>query len=459
MRIRRDIAIQSILKHQDSFLKILDHINNNSGVLDIPSSLYLKLYHKDIYLKAESQNDINAHQHLSVESLIENGIFVYHNRHTGNLTLDNTIFELLRFIDVSRARELNREDFENLRGHIEQAVKNVMKYSFGSEQYNDSMMSFHSIMNETLSKFRSNVEKLVKKVEDISVKYKAFESNEKVSFIELYEKVQFLYRRYVLPCYDFISPNLQLVSKQSFSESLDALIDFHHEQGSDAVANQLGFNKTAVTSYFKDVAELENKLKQYSNRLETDRNFFISVESAFTALMNDIDELRHGKKKGFMLSENSPFFLNFKSLDGLSTHKMKFDSGLKWKKEKSIKGFKEYLKGLEDIELTKRSSVSKKIQPLPINIEPDEDRKKDIAEIISEFEPSSFNLDIHQYLNNILKVHLDDFSLVDVLFGLECVYDLYEQEIVMNSYEIHRLSDDKYFLTYLPIKLQETLNV
>lgn len=459
MRIRRDILIQSILKHQRSFFKILDYINENSGVLEIPSSIYLNIYHKEICPKAMAQNDINIQTHLSVESLVENGIFVYYNKHTGNLSIANQVYELLRFIDVSRARELNREDFANLRAHIEQTVNNVMQYEVGTEQYHDAMTAFHSVINETLSKFRSNVEKLVIKVEDIAIEYKDFEENKNASFIELYEKVRHLYQKYVLPCYDFVSPSIQLISRKSFSESLNSLIEFHQEMGNESVANQIGFNKTAVTSYFKDVSELENKLKQYSNRLETDRRFFMSVESAYSCLMENINELRHGKKRGFLLSETAQFFSNYKSLDGLSSHNLQYDSDLQWEREVSIKRFTEYLKGLDDLELCDSANQAKDLKPLPINIDPDKHRKIVIARIVNEIDSGCFKKNIHTYLSEELENCLDDYSLVDVLFGLECVHSLYNQDIVMTGYRHERLTDDRYFLDYLPIKVMEFSNV
>lgn len=457
MKIRRDVIVQSILKYQRSFLQILDYINKNSGVLETPVTLYLNLYAKEIIVEAENKNDINAHNQLSIESLVESGIFVYHNKNTGMLVLDNAIFELLRFIDVSRARELNREDFEVLRGHIELTIKNVVKHSVDSEQYQDAMQAFYSVMNETLSKLRSNVEKLVTKVDEIAVEYKIFESNGRLSFIELYEKVQFLYRRYVLPCYEFISPSLQLVSKQGFSQSIDELIEYHQEQGFDSVANMIGFNKTAITSYFKDISELEGKLKQYSNRLESDRNFFISVENAYTALMESVQELRHGKQRRFLLSHDSKFFSHYKYLDGLSTHKAKFDSGLRWQKDKSIKRFKEYLRFIDEIQV--ESSRSPILISLPAEIDLEEERKIQVAEMVYTLELAGITKDVHKYLYEILSSSLSEFSMVDILFALECVHDIYDQEIVTSSFEQSGLSDDKYYLSYLPITILESTNV
>ena len=457
MRVRRDIIVQSILKHQKSFFKILDYINKNAGVLEIPVTLYLKLYNKEILTEARIQSDINTHNHLSIESLVENGVFVYHNKNTGHLMLDSIIFDLLRFIDVSRARELNREDFENLRGHVELTVSNVLKHPVGTVEYDDAMQTFYSIMNETLSKIRSNVEKLVAKVEVIAQEYKAFEDNRQVSFIELYEKVQFLYRRYVLPCYEFISPSIQLISKWSFSQSLDELISYHHEQGAESVANMVGYNKTAITSYFKDISELENKLKQYSSGLESDRNFFISVENAYSALMNDIQSLRHGKQKGFLLSTDSQFFSHFKSLDGLSTHRAKFNAGLKWKKDKSIQRLKAFLTSLDDIKI--KTKVDGPIKPLPDEVEPEEERKILIAEFVNRLELIESQQDLHVYLYESLSEAFSDFTLIDLLFGIECIHDLYDEEIVNKSFEQFRLEDDEYYITYLPIAIQETYNV
>lgn len=457
MRVRRDIVVQAIINNQKSFFKILDYINEHSGVLEVPDSFYLKLYTKEIFTESETRGDHNAQSYLNIESLVENGIFVYHNKNTGMLALDNAIFELLKFIDVARARELNSEDFELLRGSIELSVNNIMIHDVGSEKYNDAMKAFYVSMNETLSKIRANVEKLVAKVDEIAVEFKLFENAGKVSPIELYEKVVFLYQRYVLPCYEFISPSIQLISKKSFSQAVDELIEFHQESGELTIANTISFNKTAITSYFKDVSELEAKLKQYSNHLESDRNFFISIENAYSALMDSVFTLRHGKQKSFMLSHSDAFFDNYSCMDGLSSHSSKFEPLLNWNIDKTPKRFKEYLRFIEAQEF--KYTPHNKLKPLPQEIDIDEERKIVIAKHVSSLCLGDDKFDIHKYLQNELQIRLDDFSLVDALFGLECVHDLYDEQIKSVSYERNRIEDDIYFFEYLPISLLESENV
>lgn len=457
MRVRRDIVVQAIIDYQKTFFKILDYINERSGVLEVPDSFYLKLYSNEIFRDSGAKGDANAQNYLNIESLVENGIFVYHNKDTGMLSLDNAIFELLKFIDVSRARELNREDFELLRGSVESAVKNTLRHDIGSESYQDAMKAFYVSMNETHSKIRTNVEKLVSKVDEVAVEFKLFENAGRGSFIKLYEKVVFLYQRFVLPCYEFISPTIQLVSKQSFSQAVDELIAFHQENGKAGIANSISFNKTAITSYFKDVAELEAKLKQYSNRLESDRNFFISIENAYTALMDSVRGLRHGKQKGFMLAHSDAFFDSYSCLDGLSSHSSKFDPLLNWRADKASRRFKEYLLFIEAQDSAQRQKIE--LKPLPQEIDLDEERSILVAEIVSALLFDDSIQDIHKHLQLTLTEKLSDFSLVDVLFGLECVHDLYDEELKATSYERARIEDDCYFLEYIPIAVLESEHV
>ena len=116
--------------------------------------------------------------------------------------------------------------------------------------------------------------------------------------------------------------------------------------------------------------------------------------------------------------------------------------------------FKEYLRGLEDIESTNNPSGAKRLKPLPIEFSLEEERKIKVSQVITTYKPESFGEDIHLFLNNELLVHLEDYSLIDVLYGLEAVHSLYGDIIVMTNYQRKQLSDDKYFLNYLPIKVE-----
>lgn len=458
MRIRRDVLVSAIIRYQNSFLKLLDAINTGSGGYDVPSSLYLHLYNKEILVEAAKQNDLNASEHLSIDSLHENGIFVYYSKHTGNLTLHQTIVDLLRYIDVTRARALNREDFELLRSQIESAVANVMRFDTGTEHYAEAMEAFNTVINETLSKFRGNVEKLMTRVEDVAIEYKKLEQREsKIDFVALYETVQYLYRKFVLPCYEFIDPRLQLISKRTFAQSLDDLIDFHEERDFQTVASQIGYSKTAVTSYFKDVGELEGKLKQYSNTLESERNFFISIENSFALLMKDVNELRHGKQKGYMLSNKSEIFGYFGCLDGIAQHSAKQEPTLHWTPHKTAQRFDEFLRVVNDKGDDSVAEKSVELVPVPDSIDIEVDRKIIVSNLLIQFNADDGN-DIHAQVYEYLKTNLESCDLMDLLYGLEVVYGEYEEQIANASYERKRLEDTQYFMEYLPIRLNRANN-
>lgn len=452
MRLHRDVVIESILKHQKSFFRILDYINENTGAKEVPASFYLNLYREEIQREAERIGDPNSYAHLSIASLLENGVFVYHNKSTGKIALNNTIIDLLQFIDVSRTRELSQKDLELLRANIETAVDGVMNTEFDTERYEDAMRAFYGAINESLSKMRGNVERLAVKVDAIAQDFKDYEENRNVPIAALYGKIQALYERYILPCYQFLNPDVQLVAKKTFSESMDALIRHHESRGAESTAHLIGYNKTSVSSYFKDISELETKLKHYSTRLEGDRKFYASVEAAYSILMESVNELRHGKQKGYLLNADSPVFSYFRSLDGIETHRAKFDAGLAWHPEKSISQLNEFL---ITIDAKSTSEHKKELKPLPDDIDLEEFRKIEVAGLVSSFDLNSEQDDIYDSVTQYLKDRLPDFSLVDLLFGMEYIHDLHDENIVITSYERASLDDGTYYLNYLPVALRK----
>ena len=458
MKINRDILIKTILEYQPTFLKLLDFINSSSGTREIPESLYLSLYSEEICKEANRKDDSQAPRILSIESLVEGGIFLYHNKGTGMLFMEAVIYDLLKFIDISRSRELNRKDFELLRSNLENAVSKIIEHSPDTEDYEGSLQAFHTVMSETLSKIRANVERLTQKVDKVAHNYQNFEDGASISILELYEKVEELYLLYVLPCFEFISPNMQMRAKSTFSQSVDELINYHEKHEMVSMSNSLGYSKTAVTAYFKDVSNLEAKLRQYTDRLESNRNFFISIEDAFSTLMESVGELRHGKQKNFKLNRKSEVFSHFNSLDGLSTMRAKFNKNLNWEPLRTERRFREFLLWVES-----KVQAPEKVALKPIDLNDieqiNEARIIQISNIVNQLSFSQDIKDVHLYLHSHFLGNLDDFSLIDVLYGLESVYAIYDKSIVARNIERKQIKDDTYFMMYLPIQIKENANV
>lgn len=456
MKLQRDVLLTSMLRYQDAFLSLLDYINQreNDGAYSVPSQLYYQHYTRTIIPKAEANRDYNAIRHLSMDSLLANGVFLKNEKQTGMLVMQSVIVDMLRFIDVKRARELSRKDFELMRANVEESVRQVTGAQVGSEDYRDAMLSYYEVMNSIHSKIKENAERLGIKVDELATEYKTLQSGTSdvlTNVNTLYDKVNHLYRRYVLPCFEFLNAT-PLVAKDTFSQAVDDIIDWHEGLGSEhaVTAQKIGFAKTAISSYYKDISEFERKLKLYSNSLEADRRTFISMEAAYTQLMESIDERRHGLGRGFKLTSDSLIFSHFSSLDGLLSQR--FKQKLKWEGARTVRRLQEYLNYIEFIEI---DTAEKTLKPVPVNISLESDRQELIGKRILKIKLPDGVTDVHYELHSLLFKELDDYSLMDLLFALESFIPLNMDKIVWLEADAKRVDDGTYYLTYLPIQWGE----
>ena len=67
--------------------------------------------------------------------------------------------------------------------------------------------------------------------------------------------------------------------------------------------------------------------------------------------------------------------------------------------------------------------------------------------------PTAVNIDdIHDLIDAHLRHSLDDFSLLDTLYGLEFFLPLLNKSCVRQSRQRQRLEDDNYYLDYISLQ-------
>lgn len=452
-KLNRDVAIKTLIDYKDSILKLIDYININDTGYEIPVAFYLNLYNTEIYELA--RDDAQAMRNLTVDSLVESKIFLEQNKKKGVLILERVVVDLLRFIDINRSKELTRKDFEHMRQQLESAVNIVLATEKGSREYRDAMRTFYEALNSVHSKIRENAERLKVKVDDIAVEYKSLGDRDAKNAFDLFDKVTDIYHQYVLPCFEFLNASNRLVEKENFSDSVDSLILWHEEAGGrySVVASSIQFSKNAIFSYYKDISEWERKLKQYSNSLEAERRNFIAIEAAFNGLMKEIESLRHGKIRGYKLTPEAEFFKHFTVLDGIESQNTKFQAKLNWQKDTTLRRFGEFHAYLETKAITRPRRIKKRPPPEP-NIE--DERKDLIANLVFSIDYPNEIPDIHKFLHQNLKVLLTDYSLIDLLYALECIYPEFESQIIWTEFPKREVSYQEYFLEYVPVTFKES---
>lgn len=449
MKVNRDVLITAIIKQQDAFFQLLDYIDNHDGSLEIPESLYINLYNRLIC----SDPDDRIHYQLSESSLIENGIFIHNDKHTGKITVERIIVDLLRFLDIKRTKELTHADFEHMRARLVSACEYVQSQPAGSQSYVDAMSNFNLLVSEIHSKIKENVNGLINQVDNIALDYKNYDAgNSSVSVFDLYERVSTLYNRYVIPCYEFINPKMEMIRTQTFSKSMDRLIAYHATDVDRLdVANIIQFRKTAITSYYKDIAALARKLEQFSNHLEKDRVYFLAIEGAYSNLIHSIIPLRHGQKRNKYLTSSAEVFSHHTALDGLTNQRAKFSSKFNWHYEKTQLRFKEYLN------LLLQKSIKPKVialKPLSGYFEPEQERQILISRLLSNVKMPEQVEDIHLFIYEILVAKLPDFQLIDILYGIEELIPMYDADEFYSEFSKNRITDDLYFLNYVVISFK-----
>lgn len=447
MRLNRDVLIQAIILHQSSFFRLLDYIDSHDGSNEFPANIYMKLYQEI----CQKENDTNICNHLSIASLLENGVFIHNDNNTGFITVESVIIELLRFLDVKRVRELTNIDLEQLRKRTLDAKNDVIASPFATESYQDALSAFNRLLSEIHSRIKANVASLTAQVETISNDYTALYAGESdQSVFDLYEKVSTLYSRYVVPCYEFIDPAMDMAKTETFSKAVQGLIDYHSEKvDAFEVATTLQFRKTAITSYYKDIESLERKLRLYSNQLESDRRYFLSIEGAYAQLMEALVPLRHGKQRNKYLTKDSPILQSIHSLDGLSEKKKTYSPRFNWPEANIARlRFKEYLNLIERQQVP---DGAKRIKTPLTKLNVEEERKIEISQLIfSSPMPSSIAC-IHHYLQDLLSEGLSNFGLADVLYGLESILPSLNQSHIHYVNEYDQIEDDFHYFKFLPI--------
>lgn len=456
MKLNRDVLVRAIIKHQHAFFKLLDHIDKQDGSSEVPEHLYITVYNNIICLDPDDPSQ----DHLTVSSLIDNGVFIHNDKNTGMITLERVIVDLLRFLDVNRAKELTKTDFENLRAQMMRIVGQVMSSKVGTQDYRDAMTAFNQLMSETHSKIKENVLGLISQVESLASEYKAYDSDStEISVVDLYEKVSVLNNRFVMPCYEFIDPVMEMSQTDTFSKAIEILIEYHSsdEMRQFDTANAIQFRKTAITSYYKDIAVLVQKLERFSSHLEKDRKYFLAFEASFNDLMDSIIPLRHGKKKNKYLKNSDNVFQEGCVFDGLITQKSRFSATLNWDEEITKLRFKEYLIVIKDKQIQSRPKKAG-LLPLPSNQNISQHRQILISKILyGEVLPNEI-ADVHRYIFELLGKKLADFQLFDVLYGLEAFLPAFgagqRQDLVKN-----RINDDNYYFEYVQLECKKEIDL
>jgi hypothetical protein len=450
MRINRDLLLIKILQFKPVFYKLLDEVENNGGSYEVKEQVYLELYNNEIV----TSDDEKAHIWLSMDCLIDNGIFVHHDKRNNSIVLQSFLIDMLRFIDIKRARELSATDFENIRVQMQKLHSALLECGgYGTEKYFEIMVSFNELMSDTLSKIKRNTETLFLQANTIGDLYSSLDENstDKVTANDLYDMIQKLFYKYVIPCQEFMDPNMQMQGKgvHNYSEYINFFMRYHADNNQHQVSADIGFRKTAIMSHYKDIKEILDNLSVYHQFLESDRKSYLAIESAYNELKGSVEELRHGKNVNKYLSSNLPIFKNINSFDGISNHKANQSQKINWYQEFTKIHFEEW----QRTKTSTKAEVVVNLTPMPINISEDKLRREKII-LLSMYHDFPENIgDVHMHLADWLKREIDDYQLFDLIIAVSVFLTSRTKSKIKYHREKNKVDDGKYYINYLRISV------
>ncbi|WP_131667690.1 hypothetical protein [Psychrobacter pygoscelis] len=450
MLINRDVLIGAVLKFKNDFFKFIDYINSQGGALEFPEAYYVRFYNQ----KVLSQDDASLKTILSLQSLLDGGIFTHRDKLKGSLVLSKVVYDLLIFLDVSRNKELSLAKFESLRTQMLDITTNIVSSEIGSDTYQEHLQLFWELISQILTTIKENIRVLHHKVDEVAEQYQLLDSGERKHNVnELYQLAQKLHERYVQPCLEFINPDLQLVNSLNFVQAVDYLIHYYRDDGNEALAIAIQYKLTAITSYYKDIRELSERLLAYLYSLSEERRYFMAIEQRFNELMETFVAFRHGGRKNLYLTPELEDIAEMRCFDGLSAHKQSFSVRFNRHPDKSMLQFKNYYEQIWRQPLKPKVDISQAPEA-PDNKQ--KQRKNRIMQLTTCLPTGESIEDIHELIDSHLRATLPDFTLLDTLYGLEFYLPLLNKNNITQSRQRARLEDETYYLEYLRLQYHQT---
>lgn len=445
MRVHRFLIIAKMLMHRNFSIRLLDEIGTNRGSFEISEHAYLDMYNQHIV----AEGDEKAIEWLGFDTMLENGIFVYNNKRNSTVVIPSFIVETLRFVDVGRARELSNADFENFRVILKSLHDAIVNAAIDSDDYKEAMVSlFELLSGEVLSKISHNVEILDAHKNALGelINTRTMGQESALTSEEIYKKIIHIYERFVVPFQDFMNPVKMMKGKgvYNFWEMLDGLIRHHSKIGKQDVATELGYLKISLTSFYKDTKRIVDDFRVYYEFMEKDRKSYLAIQSAYGALLGDLEELRHGKLINKFLPDDAAIMQHGEVFKGISNLRAVHAQKINWNQYTQLQ-FNEWKRVAGE---GGRRSSSADLKPVPKDIDISKERRKQISSMVFKKHIPDSVRDIHGFLHEWLSNELQDYTMLDLLRAFEIVKSLKKSKIFCHRTKA-RVDDGKFYLDYL----------
>ncbi|CAA0096245.1 Uncharacterised protein [BD1-7 clade bacterium] len=455
IKISRDRLIQLVLDYKEVFYTLIDYLDSKSTNNEIPQYLYIQEYNR-IIVTSENEKAIRT---LSLESLHKNGIIAHLDNQTGTLTLQSFVIEMIRFIDKKRIRELSQVDFELIRKTMQDLCEkfdNRLTISPTHSDYDEARITLFETIDNTLSRIQQNIEALTANTDDLGARYDDIDKQgfNSTDSMKLLDDAGNLYERFIQPCLEFLSPSIGMKQGQNtFTHSMERLSELHVNRGEPEIGERLRYKLTAIRSFYKDISEIEKRVKRYYRSLSEERLRYNAIEKAYNKLLESVTELRHGKLRGIRLPGNAEVFQDSTVFTGLKRQLNNQEGRLNWYDDNNALRLDEWITSALDKEV-----VTEDVTLIAVENTTDitEERYHMIMKLCMAKKWPPSDEDFVAYCHRWLSNELEDYHLRDLLVAYQYAHSLQKMMKRLN-FKLKKKSIifNNTFFTYLDCELRE----
>ncbi|GLX86995.1 hypothetical protein tloyanaT_32480 [Thalassotalea loyana] len=424
-------CIELFIKYKDVVFTLIDEMDFSEANYGVNLDLYNYECRKLIKLvgKVDPADAKRLAIAFEIDNLRHNGLIVGVDKkpNANKITFQTFFIDLFRHLDNKRVKSLSNSDYETIRVEFLSLLETFKRISITNEsnEFTEAYETLTQKLTDTLVLIKRNTDSLRGSAARLS-EYIDKLDNDKAEphsnpAIQKLEELTKLYERKVIPSIEFLNPNQPMEGGNTFVRLIRQIEDLLNEQ-QPKLAAYIQYRHIAITSYHKDIKEIQRALLSYYKRHKRSRDIFNAIEITFNKLKSESYQLHDGKmiNNKIPLSNVDSVIIKNNKLHGIKSFSNSFNAKICWDEENSISDLKELIRVFKENRALE--TVNKSITPSIKNEDLAEKRDKKrrqirIVQLVNSLEMDVSYYDIFESIHHLLSNSIDDYQLIDGIHG------------------------------------------
>jgi len=424
-------CIELFIKYKDVMFTLIDEMDSSEANYGINLHLYTNECRKLIKL-LESVDPADAKRisfAFDISNLQHNGLIVGldKNHNSNKITFQTFFIDLFRHLDNKRVKSLSNSDYETIRIDFLALLEKFksIPLSYDNYEFTETYETLTQKLTDTLVLIKRNTDSLDGSAKRLSefidnVDRKSLNSNANPAIQKL-EELANLYERKVIPSIEFLNPNQPIEGNNTFVRIIREIEDLFADKF-PKLATYIQYRHTAISSYHKDIKEIQRTLLSYYKRHKRSRDVFNALENVFNKLKAETYQLHDGRMihNQIPLTDANSVIVKGNLLRGLKSFSNSFSSKIAWNDDYSVANLKELVRVHKEKlnqEVNKPKSSSKVKNDDLKNTRLKKQRQLKIINLVNSLNVDLVYYDVFDSIHALLATSIDDYELIDSIHG------------------------------------------